>query len=110
MIAMQGLISARAKTSRAAFRTAFTLRKFVPYNNGMERCEQNAQYEVPKDGACVQSKRAGVFRCGLEHPFYGVTFLCHAHAYQAGHKVKNLYEDTELVECVERLFGGKLSV
>ena len=76
----------------------------------MELCEQASQYEALNDGTCVQSKRAGVFRCGLVHLFYGVTFLCHAHAYQAGHKVKNLHEDTELAEFAQRVLGPKLSV
>ena len=100
---MQGLISARAKTSRA------TKNRLVPYNSGMERCEQNAEYEVQKNGTCAPTERAKAYACRGTH-YEGATFLCHAHAHQAGHKVKNLHEDPELAERVQRVFGPKLSV
>jgi hypothetical protein len=71
-------------------------------NSSMERCRQKAEYERLTDGTCIQSERARSYRCGRVH-FKGEVFLCHAHAYQGGHK--NLHDDAELAEWVRRVIG-----
>jgi hypothetical protein len=71
----------------------------------MNGCGQNAEYEV-KDGACVPTERAKAYACGLRHLFDPVTFLCYAHAYEAGYKnLKNLHENAELAEWRRRVMG-----